>query len=83
MTKGLERKSEQYSYDTREFECFWGDGYRNRFDNKSILEYHGLDYFNEDRGYTPDHIAEVESLEIGDKANFNCVTGEHWVRRMS
>jgi hypothetical protein len=64
------------------YECFWGDGYRGA-NNMSILEYHPLDYFTENRGYDLDHIQEVNDLKIGDKANFNCMTGEHWVRRMS
>ena len=34
----------------KQFECFWGDGYRGE-ENKSILAYHDVDFFNEDRGY--------------------------------
>ena len=30
----------------KQFECFWGDGYRNK-DNKSLLAYHDIDFFNE------------------------------------
>lgn len=80
MSKGLERNSEQYSYDTKEYECFWGEGYRN--DNRSILEWHDVGYFAEDRGYQPHDIEDILQLGVGDSINLSCVTGEHWVRRV-
>jgi L-ascorbate metabolism protein UlaG (beta-lactamase superfamily) len=64
------------------FECFWGDGYRGD-DNKSILAYHDMDFFTEDRGYEQEYINDIANLEIGDYADFSFVTGNHWVRRMS
>ena len=63
------------------FECFWGEGYRH--DNRSNLEWHGADFFTEDRGYQPHDIEEILSLEIDGFINLSCVTGEHWVRRVS
>jgi len=66
----------------KQFECFWGDGYRDA-SNKSILAYHDEDFFNEDRGYEPHDIEDIKQLEVGQYINLSCVTGEHWVRRMS
>jgi len=66
----------------KQFECFWGDGYRGE-ENKSILAYHDIDFFTEDRGYESHDIEDIDQLEIGAYINLSCVTGEHWVRRMS
>jgi hypothetical protein len=80
--KGLERKLEHYSHhQQRQFECFWGDGYRGD-DNKSILAYHDFDFFNEDRGYEREDIDYIDAMEIDEVINLNCVTGQHWVRRI-
>jgi len=65
----------------RQFECFWGDGYRGD-DGKSILAYHDIDFFNELVGYDQENIDEINDLEIGDRADFSYITGEHWVRRI-
>ena len=65
----------------KQFECFWGDGYRD-LDNKSILAYHDVDFFTEDRGYSEQEIKMVHDLDIGDYADFQ-ESGDHWVRRMS
>lgn len=81
MSKGLERKIEHYSHDKREYECFWGDGYRNK-DNKSLLAYHGFDFFNELVGYEQENIDYIDAMEIDEVINLNCVTGQHWVRRI-
>ena len=66
----------------KQYECFWGDGYRGA-DNKSIIEYHDEGFFNSFRGYDEEHIWKIQDLEVGDKADLTCMTGEHWVRRMS
>ena len=66
----------------KQFECFWGEGYRDK-DNKSILAYHDIDFFTEDRGYECDVIYDLNDLRINEVMNLNCVTGEHWVRRIS
>jgi len=66
----------------KQFECFWGDGYRGD-DGKSILAYHDIDFFNELVGYDQENIDEINDLEIGDRADFSYITGEHWVRRIS
>ena len=66
----------------KQFECFWGDGYRNK-DNKSLLAYHDIDFFNELVGYDQENIDEINKLEVGDRADFTYMTGEHWVRRIS
>ena len=66
----------------KQFECFWGDGYRNK-DNKSLLAYHDIDFFNELVGYEQENIDEINNLEIGERADFTYMTGEHWVRRIS
>ena len=65
----------------KQFECFWGDGYRD-LDNKSILAYHDVDFFTEDRGYSEQEIKMVCDLNIGDYADFQ-ESGSHWVRRIS
>lgn len=78
--KGLERTSEQYSYDTKEYECFWGEGYRH--DNRSTLAWHDIDFFREDNGYQADDIEDIKNLDINESINLSCVTGEHWVRRV-
>jgi len=66
----------------KQFECFWGDGYRGD-DGKSILAYHDIDFFNELVGYDQENIDEINNLEIGDRADFSYITGEHWVRRIA
>jgi len=66
----------------KQFECFWGDGYRDA-SNKSILEYHDEGFFNNFRGYEDEHIYKIQDLEIGDVADLTEMTGQHWVRRMS
>lgn len=62
------------------FECFWGDGYRGE-DGRSILAYNNSDFFNVDRGYSEADIWKVDSLELGDYAEFQ-ECGDHWVRRI-
>lgn len=64
------------------FECFWGDGYRAD-DGKSILAYHDQDFFTVDRGYDLIDIERLLSIPVGEVMDFNCITGEHWIRRMS
>ena len=66
----------------KQFECFWGDGYRSK-DNKSLLAYHDIDFFNELVGYEQEDIDYIDAMEIDEVINLNCVTGEHWVRRIS
>lgn len=66
----------------KQFECFWGDGYRDA-SKKSILEYHNEDFFNELRGYTPEHIWEVQTMETDDKVYLTLMGEEHWVRRIA
>jgi hypothetical protein len=67
----------------KQFECFWGDGYRDsKSDNKSILAYHDVDFFTEDRGYEQNDITDILELEINEIVNLDCVTGQHWVRRI-
>ena len=63
----------------KQFECFWGDGYRH--DNKSILEYHDLHFFNEDRGYSFKDATKISTLQVGEYAEFK-EGGDHWVRRI-
>jgi hypothetical protein len=63
------------------FECFWGDGYRGP-DNRSILELHNNEFFNADRGYEQNDITDILELEINEIVNLDCVTGQHWVRRI-
>ena len=65
----------------KQFECFWGDGYRSN-DKKSTLAYYDLEFFNELRGYGDEEIHIVDMLEVGDRAEFN-ESGEHWVRRIA
>jgi hypothetical protein len=81
MNKGLERKLEQYSQ-PKQFECFWGDGYRDK-DNKSLLAYHDQDFFNVLVGYDEKMISDIDDLRVNEKLNLNCITGEHWVRRIA
>jgi len=78
--QGLERSSEQYSYDTKEYECFWGEGYHQ--DNRSILQWHGIEYFSEERGYHPHDVENIRALNVNQSLNLSCVTGEHWIRRV-
>lgn len=65
----------------KQFECFWGDGYRDR-DNKSIMSYHDEDFFTEERGYEERWIDQIEMLRVDEILNLNCITGQHWVRRI-
>jgi hypothetical protein len=78
--KGLERKIEHYSHDKREYECFWGDGYRHS-DGRSIIEYHDLHFFNENRGYSFIDATKISLLQVGEYAEFQ-ESGDHWVRRI-
>ena len=64
----------------KQFECFWGDGYRSEV-GKSILAYNDEDFFTEDRGYWENDIEKINKLVIGDTVKFND-NGEHWVRRI-
>ncbi len=66
----------------RQFECFWGEGYYGE-DNKSILAYHNIDFFNEERGYQPRDTRDLKALDINDRINFSDETGRHWVRRIA
>lgn len=63
------------------FECFWGNGYRDD-EGKSILAYHGEEFFNEDRGYDNEEINSIKNLEIGEDYVFYSPFGEHWVCRI-
>jgi hypothetical protein len=65
----------------RQFECFWGAGYRGNGD-KSILAYHDESFFTEDRGYEPEDIENIKNLWNGESYDLPSVFGEHWVRRM-
>jgi hypothetical protein len=65
---------------TKLFECFWGDGYRGE-SNQSLLEVKMIEFFNNDRGYSDEDIAEIFELPVGDYAEFK-EDGDHWVRRM-
>jgi hypothetical protein len=78
--QGLERNGEQYSYDTKEYECFWGEGYHQ--DNRSILQWHDIEYFSEERGYHPHDVENIRALNVNQSLNLSCITGEHWVRRV-
>ena len=80
MNKGLERKLEHYTQ-PKQFECFWGDGYRGD-DNKSTMSYHDVDFFDELIGYDELIIGRVHDLEVNEVLNLDCVTGQHWVRRI-
>jgi len=62
------------------FECFWGDGYRGD-SNLSLLEIKQIGFFNNDRGYSDEDIAEIFELPVGDYAEFK-EAGDHWVRRL-
>ena len=62
------------------FECFWGDGYRGA-NNMSVLELHNDEFFNEDRGYSIADLKLIDSIEIGEYAEFQ-ESGDHWVRRI-
>ena len=66
---------------TKEFECFWGQGYITP-QEKSKLEYHKLDFFTTDRGYEFDHFKEINNLDVGDTADLGDPFSTHWVRRM-
>jgi hypothetical protein len=80
MHKGLERKLEHYSQ-PKLFECFWGDGYRGA-DNRSILELHNDEFFNADRGYSIGDLESIDTLQVGEYAEFK-ESGDHWVRRIA
>lgn len=65
----------------KEFECFWGAGYRGD-DNKSTLEYHPLSFFSEENGYSKREIDCISNLVVGEGYEFNSVFQEHWTRRI-
>lgn len=65
----------------KQFECFWGDGYRGE-ENRSILAYHDEDFFNEERGYDKIDIVGINGLNINEVCIFP-ESGEHWVRRIA
>lgn len=62
------------------FECFWGEGYHQN--NRSILEWHDLEFFSEERGYHPHDVENIRALRVGQTLNQSCITGEHWIRRV-
>jgi len=66
---------------TKLFECFWGDGYRDT-EGKATLAYHNEEFFNENKGYEPHDIEDINLLNIGESINLSCITGEHWVQRI-
>ena len=66
---------------TKEFECCWNIGYIKP-EEKSRLEYHGLDFFTEDRGYDFQNFKEVNGLDVGDIVELGDPFSVHWVRRM-
>ena len=66
----------------KQFECFWGKGYRGK-DNRSILAYHNEDFFNEERGYGDMECHMISTLEIGDQLDISDISGDHWVRRIA
>ena len=66
---------------SKEYECFWGGGYRDD-DNKSTLEYHPFDFFNAENGYEPKDISNIGTLCVGEGYDLDGVFGEHWVRRI-
>lgn len=66
----------------KQFECFWGDGYRDA-SNKSILEYHDEGFFNNFRGYDDEYIYQIHDMEVNDKVYLTQMGEEHWVRRIA
>ena len=66
----------------RQFECFWGANYRADGE-KSILEYHTIEFFTEERGYEYDHLKSIDALEVGHQIDLGDPFSVHWVRRMS
>lgn len=59
------------------FKCVWGDGYYQPRE-----ETYDEDFFTWRHGYDPEQIMIVESLRVGDKADFSCITGVHYVTRI-
>ena len=66
---------------TKEFECFWGAGYRDD-DLKSTLAYHPVEFFNIENGYEPKDINNIKDLSVGEGYDLDGVFCEHWVRRI-
>ena len=66
----------------KQFECFWGDGYRAT-DNKSTLKWQNENFFTEENGYEKRWVDHIHSLDVDEVFNLDCaMTGEHWVRRI-
>ena len=66
----------------KEFECFWGAGYRGE-DLKSTLAYHPLKFFSIENGYEQKDINNIKNLDVGEDYDLDGVFCEHWVRRIS
>lgn len=62
---------------TKHYKAYWGEGY-----SVETTEEHELDWFNEEKGYENEQRYILDSLNIGDVANFSCVTGTHTVERI-
>ena len=65
----------------KQFECFWGDNYRADYE-KSILEYHTIEFFTEEQGYEYEHSKSINALEIGQQIELGDPFSVHWVRRI-
>ena len=55
----------------------WGEGYSHQ-----TTEEHTLDWFNEDKGYDEEQEFILDDLEIGETADFSCISGVHTVKRI-
>jgi hypothetical protein len=66
---------------TKLFECFWGHGYVKP-EEKSKLEYHGLDFFADNNGYDFSDFKEINGLGVNGTCNLSEGQTEHWIRRM-
>ena len=65
----------------KQFECFWGDNYR-AIHEKSILEYHTMEFFTDEQGYEYEHRKLINALEIGLQIDLGEPLAGHWVRRI-
>lgn len=60
------------------FFCYWGEGH-----GLPTREFHTLDWFTPDCGYSHADIWRMSELEINEQLNLTDISGQHFVVRVS
>lgn len=64
----------------RKYLCFWGEGYV--IGSKALMETHQISWFTGDLGYTPENIASIMGLNLGESINLRDMLTEHSIVRV-